>query len=154
MSQTNLKKSVKKMNKDFIKAKELLLGGGYTCVLVKGEEVFTSAERGVKPLVSFRESQKDYSGYSAADKVVGKATAFLYVLLGVKAVYANIISKSALEVLERYNIETKFMELVENIINRKGDGICPFEKAVLDIEDVDEVYDVIRGKMSELNIKI
>ncbi len=142
------------MNQDFINAKEILKTGGYTCVLVKDLDVCTFTERGVKPLVGLLQAKKDYGGYFAADRVVGRATAFLYVLLGVKAVYANVISSCALEVLARHNIETEFAKAVDNIINRKGDDICPFEKAVLHFDDASKAYDAILNKMKELNITI
>ena len=41
------------------RARELLLSGGYTCVLCRGEDVHTSALRGVKPLVRWVESTLD-----------------------------------------------------------------------------------------------
>jgi hypothetical protein len=96
----------------------------------------------------------DFIGFSAADKVVGKATAFLYVKLGVKAVYARVISKPALEVLKTHNIVAEYDTLVDNIINRKGDGFCPFELAVLDTQNIDAAYQLIKQKMVELNIQI
>ena len=60
-----------------MEAKEILVSGGYTCVLTDGAEVHTSFDRGVKPLVRFLESGKIPAGLSAADKVVGRATAYL-----------------------------------------------------------------------------
>jgi len=111
-------------------------------------------QRGVKPLVIWVESENDFSNYSASDKVVGRATAFLYVLLGVKAVYARVISESALQVLKEHNIKTEYGELVKHIIDRRGDGICPFESAVLDVQDTMTAYDVICSKMCEMNITI
>ncbi len=140
--------------KDMIKAKKLLLSGGYTCVLCQDENIYTSTLRGVKPLVVWFESEKNFKNYTAADKVVGKATAFLYVLLGVRAVYARVISKSALQVLSENNIRAQYGELAENIINRQADGICPFESAVIDVCDVDVAYSVIREKMREMHISI
>ncbi len=140
--------------KELIKAKEILLSGNYTCVLCKNEDIYTSTQRGVKPLVIWLKSENDFKGYVAADKVVGKATAFLYVLLGVKAVYAHVISKSAFLVLNQNNIRVEYTELVENIINRKKDGICPFEAAVLDICDPTTAYDIILNKMREMNISL
>lgn len=139
---------------DIIIAKNLLLGENYTCVLCKGENLYTSQSRGVKPLVKWLKSETDFSGYSAADKVVGKATAFLYVLLGVKSVYAHVLSEGAKVVFKQYGIDFEFETLVPNIINRKGDGICPFESAVLEIKNADEAYTVIKNKMQEMNIEI
>lgn len=135
-------------------AKERLLSGTDTCVLCRGQQVFTSQFRGVKPLVAWYASDMDFSGFSAADKVVGKATAFLYVLLEVRAVYAGVISRSALEVLSCHGITAEYGCLVENIINRQGDGICPFEEAVLNIRNAEEAYGAVRAKMEQLNIRL
>lgn len=131
-----------------------LLSQGYTCVLCSGSTVYTSTLRGVKPLVQWLESGTDLSGFSAADKVVGKATAYLYVLLRVEAVYAHVISKSALAVLRFHGILCQYETLAENIINRKGDGICPFEAAVLEDNDPETAYISIHRKMQELNISL
>ena len=137
---------------DLDRAVQALSAGDYTCVLCKGEETVTSQARGVKPLVSWYVSGKDFSGFSAADKVVGKATAFLYALLKVKAVYAAVISQGALEVLAGAGIEARYGQAVPNIINRKGDGICPFEAAVLEIRDPEEARAAIYKKLDEMGI--
>lgn len=133
-------------------AKNLLESGGYTCVITDGNTVLTSTQRGVKPLVQFLESGRDLAGFSAADKVVGRATAYLYVLLGVKNLYAQVVSRPALAVLQENGIDTRYGNLVSNIINRKGDGICPFEAAVMDITDPQNAYAAIRRKMQEMHI--
>lgn len=137
-----------------MEAKEILVSGSYTCVLTDGAEVHTSFDRGVKPLVRFLESGKIPAGLSAADKVVGRATAYLYVLLRVKEVYSQIISQPAVEVLRENGINVTYDKLVPNIINRKGDGICPFEAAVMEIKAPDRAYAAIRAKMKEMNITI
>lgn len=136
------------------KAKETLESGGYTCVLTDGTVVYTSKLRGVKPLVQFLESGTIPSGFSAADKVIGRATAYLYVLLGVREVYAQIISEPAAEVLRAKGIYVQYGTLVPNIINRKGDGICPFEAAVMEVTEPSLAYEAILSKMKEMNISI
>ena len=127
--------------------------GGYTCVLCQGETVVTSYERGVKPLVSLLQSGTSYQGFSAADKVVGRATAFLYVLLGVKELHAHVISAPALAVLEEAHLPTTYDTLVPNIINRTGTGICPFEEAVRSISSPTLAYQTILEKLKELERK-
>lgn len=139
---------------DLTRAKEKLITCGFTCVLRRDNKDFTTTLRGVKPLVAWYESGQNFSGFCAADKVVGKATAFLYVLLGVKAVYAKVMSKAAFQVLQENGIAAEYGELVEHIINRNGDGICPFEAAVLDISSPTDAYKTIRDKMRELNITL
>ncbi len=135
-------------------AKKVLDEGDCTCVLRKYDEVVTSNMRGVKPLVQLVESGTDYRGFFAADKVVGKATAFLYIRLRVYGVYAKVISKAALETLRKQNIYVDYEKLVEHISNRQGDGICPFEEAVLQCDEPEEAYTLILDKMKQMNISI
>ena len=141
------------MRSDLNKAAELLAGGAYTCVLCRGEETVTCTERGVKPLLGLIEGGNDWKGFSAADKVVGKAAAFLYVLLGVAEVYAPVMSKAAAQVLRENGIETQYDTLAENIINRVGTGPCPMEAAVAELSDPSEALCAIRKRLSELQSK-
>lgn len=136
------------------KAKEMLESGGYTCVLTDGNSVYTSTLRGVKPLVQFLEQKIVPPGFYAADKVVGRATAYLYVLLGIHELYAQVISEPAADVLREKGIQIHYGQMVPNIINRRGDGICPFEEAVMEICEADEAYTAVLQKMRELNIAI
>ena len=139
---------------DLRKAKELLAGGTYTCVLCKDSNVLTCTARGVRPLVQWLASGTDLQGFSAADKVVGKATAYLYVLLGVRAVYSHVISKGALNVLQSHAIDISYGTLADHIINRAGDGICPFEQAVENSASPEDAYRDIRRQMEITGITI
>lgn len=134
------------------KAKRILTDGGYTCVICRGEEVHTSTMRGVKPLVDWLNAGTDLRGFSAADKVVGKATAFLYVLLGVKEVHSLVMSAAAFGVLESHGIHASCTRQVPSIINRRGDGPCPFEAAVWEITDPAQALTAIRTKQREMGI--
>ena len=137
---------------DLKKAKELLSGGSYTCVLCRGGEVHTATARGVRPLVDWLDSGLELRGFSAADKVVGRATAFLYVILGVTEVYAHVMSVPARQALEENGIAVSFGREVPGIINRRGDGPCPFEEAVLGITDPQEALTAIRSKQFLLSL--
>ena len=133
---------------DLQTAKKQLLEGGYTCVLCLDGKIATSTYRGVKPLLNWLDEGLDMTGASAADKVVGRATAFLYCLLGVSRVYAAVMSRPAAQVLEENGIEAHWGELVDGIINRRGTGPCPFEDAVMHITDSQEALTAIRNKMA------
>ena len=111
-------------------ARQKLQDGGYTCVILLQDKEYNSHERGVRPLLTFLESHISFQGGIAADKTVGAGAAHLYVLLGVQAVWANVISRSAKDILEQNGIEVLYGECVPYIINRQGDDICPIEKAV------------------------
>ena len=131
-------------------AKEQLINDGCTCVIRKGANVYSSTARGVKPLLNLLDSGEDYSGYSAADKVVGKAAAMLYVLLSVSKVHACVISEKALAVLAKDGIDVTYDTLVDRIHNRTNTGFCPMEEAVWEIEDLQEGLQAVRDKVAQL----
>ena len=135
---------------DLEQAKAILEKEQATCAFVKGEEVSFSTERGVTPLLKLLQADKSLAGYSAADKVVGKAAAFLYVILKVERVYAKVISQYALSVLRNYHIEVEYDELVDAIRNRTNTGFCPMETAVLSINVPEEALAAIQKKQEEL----
>ncbi len=123
------------MSADKKKAVARLATGECTCVLVKDERVWESRERGVKPLMDLLRAGVVPRDAAAADRVVGRAAAFLYVLLGVRSLHASVVSRPALEVLYAHGIETTYETLTDAIINRQGTGFCPAESAVLDVTD-------------------
>lgn len=133
-----------------MKARNLLDSGNYTCVVCKEATLYTTTQRGVAPLLNWLDSGTDLSGFSAADRVVGRGAAFLYCLLGVKEVHAKVMSKPALEVLQAYGIRAGADVFVEGIRNRTDTGPCPFEAAVMDIQDAPSALTAIRHKRSQL----
>lgn len=142
------------MNTDLQKAIETIKSDdSLTCALCKDEEIITSCERGVAPLLSLIEKGSLSPGFSAADKVVGKGAAFLYAILKVENVYAFVISEGAKKVLTDYGIRFEYEKSAEYIINRKGNGMCPVEASVTDISDADEALTAIRQKLTQLSKK-
>lgn len=116
------------------------LKDGHTIALCRGDDIITSDERGIAPIVKLIGEGKDLRGYSVADKIVGRAAAMLFVKAGIVSVFALTLSRGAKTLLEKHEIPTEYEALTERIINRRGDDICPMEKAVLDVsdEEIDE----------------
>lgn len=131
--------------------KALLAEENLTCVLSDGNRLIKSRERGVKPLIGFIESGKSFKGFTAADKVVGKAAALLYALMGVSSLYASVISEGALTVCKSFGITVEYGTLTQNIINRRGDGFCPMEQAVADISDPQTAFNAVKEKLKNLS---
>ncbi len=131
-------------------ARRILEAGTFTCALCHGAQAVTSGDRGVKPLLAL--TDRDFAGWAAADKVVGKATAYLYSLLSIRCLWAKVISRPALAVLEQAGIAVEYEALVEHIVNRSGDGICPFEAAVADAGDAQEALGIIRDQAARMGI--
>lgn len=132
------------------RAKERLREGGYTCVLYSESEQLTSKERGVKPLLRWVEEGRRLQGFCGADKVVGRAAAFLYVKLGIEDLYAEVLSEPAREVLTDYGISVEYGVLTQMIRNRTGEGYCPMEQATLCCSTPEEAERAIRQKLKEL----
>ena len=131
-------------------AKQLLIGDN-TCVLVKGEQRYISQKRGIAPMMGFIAQGVELLGFSVADKIVGKAAAMLFVKAGIRQVFAQTISAAGLKFLEDNKVKVTYEICVDVIINRKGDGMCPMEKIVLDINDFEEGYGALCKKLAELS---
>ena len=135
---------------DIEQAKKLLAEGNYTCVLCKGDQTLTSKQSGIAPMVHFLSQKTEMAGFSAADRIVGKAAAMLFILADVKEVYASVMSEDALALLSRHGVATSYGELAEHIINRQGTGLCPMEQAVKEITDPAEGLIAIRRTLDSL----
>lgn len=132
------------------KARKVLDSTNSTCVFCNGEVIIVDKRRGVRPLLDLLENEANVSKFAVADKVVGKAAAYLYCLLGIGCLYARVISMPALHVLENAGIPVEYDQLVQGIQNRDGNGPCPMESAVWDIENPEEALIAIREKLKQL----
>ena len=130
-----------------------LLDEGYTCAIVREGETLCSKLRGVAPLLAWLQEGQVCKNGIAADKVVGKAAAYLYVLLGVDEVHALVMSKEAENVFLRFGIAYSYRQLVSMIRNRTGDGYCPMEQAVLSIDKPIEGVQAIKETLAKLKEK-
>lgn len=114
---------------------------------------YYSTNRGIKPIIDMLNNDIDYfKGLSVADKIVGKASAMLLVLSGIKEVNAIVLSKAGKSILDKYNIEYTYEELTEYIVNRKGDGMCPMEETVKEIDDLALAYEKLNEKIKKMQI--
>ena len=140
------------MYSDLRKAREILLAEGCTCVLCREDTVYRCHERGVKPLLTILKAKTDTRGFSAADKVVGKAAAFLYCLLQVRCVYAPVMSRGAINILKSHGIEAVFDLETDTILSRAKDGLCPMEMATLSADNPIEALEIIEKTLAQLRV--
>ena len=136
------------MTEPLERAKSLLKSTDSTIAVVSVDDVFTSHERGVKPLLHLLSEKKGFlKGASVADKVIGKAAALLMVLGEIKEVHTLIISEPAIKVFEKYIIPCFYDKKVDRIVNRTGDGLCPMETLCLDVDEPQEAFIAITNKL-------
>lgn len=122
----------------------------HTLVLCKDHSLITSDKHGVSPMLDFLSDELDLSGYSAADIVVGKAVAMLFVLAKVSEVHAEVLSLEAKDYLEKHNIKVTYNNLVSHILNRTKDDLCPMEKVVHSLDNPSEAFLALKNKILEL----
>lgn len=134
-------------------AKNLLNDGNYTCVAYCAEQTLTSTKRGVAPLIGWLDEGRSLDGFAVADKVIGKAAAFLHVLLGTTQIFAGVISRPALDVLQNHGVYVDCDRVVEAIINRAGNGPCPMEQAVYNTTSPTQALQKIKEKLQQLKQK-
>jgi len=135
---------------DLERAVALLTEGSYTVALCRGDRTHTDTRRGVAPLLALLDSGVDLTAYAAADKVVGKAAAFLYLRLGVTAVHAGVMSVPARDLLVAHGVAVTCDTLVPAIRNRAGDGYCPMETVCLPLTDPIAAEQAIRRRLVKL----
>lgn len=135
---------------DLDRAKELLTVGESTLVLCRGTHILTDTRRGVAPLLALLDSGTPVVGYAAADRVVGKAAAFLYLRLRVTAVHGGVMSALAYDLLVAHGVQTTCDTLVPAIRNRAGDGYCPMEQVSLPHTDPAAAEAAIRARLAQL----
>ena len=127
--------------------------GGHSICLCKDGDIITDDGRGISPMMRFIAEGQDLHGYSVADLIVGKAAAMLFVRAGIAEAYGEVMSSAGRDFLQRHHIPCSWGTMTEKIINRQGDGICPMEKTVADIDDIEEGYHALQVKLIEIRKK-
>jgi hypothetical protein len=128
------------------------VSGENLLVFRNGEVIFSSASRGVAPLIEAVEAvgREGLEGVVTADRIVGKAAALLNVYLGASEVHAMLISSGAKEALGNHRVGFVYREETDAIKMRDGVLFCPFERLVQGVSDPKEAYLKIRAKLSEM----
>lgn len=134
------------MTNNLYQAKNIMDSEGLSCVLKNNKIIHKSTECGVKPLLKLLDSGVDYTDFSAADKICGKAAAFIYILLRVKEVYSPVMSFGAVDVFGKYGVDFYFDSLADYIQGRTG-GICPIEHSVLEADTPSMALELIKNKI-------
>lgn len=110
-------------------------------VCYKNEEIKAYFQNRIKDIKDIlKEDKNAMQGAIIADKVIGKVAASVLTVSGVKAIYAKVMSKYAIPVLEENNIKYEYENLVEYIINQDKTGMCPMENKYKDEPDINKIY--------------
>ena len=128
-------------------AKEVFRKKRLAFVIVRDKEILAeSKEKGVAPFLHVIQ-RKNVEGASLADKVVGKAGAFICVYAGIASVYTKVISSPAEKVFQDCDVHVEADDVVPMIKNRRGDDQCPIEKMIFTCETPEAAYTVLKEKV-------
>lgn len=131
-------------------AREMISDGRASCVVIKdGSIVRSESASGIAPIVNMYDGGY-MRGSVVVDRIVGRAAAQIMVLGGVRECFGCTVSKGALRILEKSGVHTEYDILCDAIINREGNGICPMEAAVENIEDPADALEAVRRRLAEL----
>ena len=125
-----------------------------TLVAVRGDEIHVCHERGVKPLLKLIKDGRSLRGFAVADKVVGKAPALLYAVLGPKAVFSPVMSWTGRAVLLASGIATSYDTLVRHIQNRAKTGQCPMDSSVTNVWEPYEAVGVLMDRARQMALGV
>lgn len=127
--------------KDIDVAVELLEKEKLALAIVKdGKVIFTSSDKGIKPLyTAVKEQKEELENSSVADRVTGRAAAMLCAYAGVKQLKTKLISDNAVNVLKETSIIYEYDEHAPYIKNRDKTGMCPVETLSLKAENMDDL---------------
>jgi len=117
-------------------------------------EVTSYHKKGVRDLIWLLDNEPERL-YKAriADKVIGKAAAGLLIQGGVAEVYADVMSRLALPLLDASGINYSYGELVDRIVIPDGDDRCPLERIVAEAQTAGEVETMLRRHFKEVQTK-
>lgn len=117
-------------------------------VIQSNHVVYSSRKEGMHPLLDAVKSEKAYMKDALIlDKVVGRAAALLLCYGKSKYVFADLMSKKAVEILEMYGVNYSCDQLTPIILNKETTDLCPFEKLVEKVFDPEEGYLLISKKV-------
>ena len=116
-------------------------------VIVKNSEIILIDAPGIAPLLALAIARPDLKGAAAADKIVGRAAALLYVKIKASSLYAQVLSIGGREILRAAGIAFSYQTLTPHIENREGTGVCPMEQAVAETADPDEACRLLEAKL-------
>ena len=102
------------------------------------KEYYQNRIKDIKEIL--QKNKQALKGAVIADKVIGKVASSILTLAGVKEIYADVMSKYAIPVLDNNNINYEYKKLVEYVMNNEKTGMCPMENRYKDEIDINKIY--------------
>ncbi len=109
----------------------------------KGKTIFSSNGKWLYPLFDLEKflekGNYDPDELILYDKIIGKASAFMIIRLGIRKVKGGVVSKPAETAFKKWDVEYSTEKQIALID-------CKTEKLLMDISDPEEVYQIVRTR--------
>ena len=135
--------------------RQIMYEENLTCVV--GDEngvIYKSDAKGITPMLELLEMCRNEGAKSLyqSDRILGKAAAIIAMHCGVKEIYSDVVSSSAMEITERNGIAVSYGTLVEMILDRSRQKEGPFETALRNIDenDFETALEIIRNIRAQM----
>jgi hypothetical protein len=135
--------------KDLTLARETLSTYDCSIVVICNEKILKKKTgKGIRPILeTIEEMGENIHNSVIGDRILGKASALLCRYAKAKGVYSPQGTKTGIALLIMGGIPCQVDELIPQIMNRSGDGPCPFEKMLKDIDSPEEAYKILKEKV-------
>lgn len=130
-------------------ARKILSSEDFSIVVVRDGKLLSHKKGdGIKPILKIiDELGEEIKGTVIGDRILGKASAFLCRYSKVNGVYAPQATKTAIAILIIGGIPCQADEMIPFIKNRSGDGLCPFENMLQNVESPEEAYNILKDNV-------
>lgn len=136
------------MSPDVTLGLDALSRGKSVAIVKSGAVLAGAAGGGIRPFLDAVDAAGPAAlGATLVDRVVGRAVALLAIHAGIRRVHACVISRPALEVLATASVTTTYDRVVDHILNRDGNDMCPIEKMAGSFGSPAEANEKLRSLM-------
>ena len=113
-----------------------------------GKILYQSTQPRLEPLFrALQDLGEEMAGATIIDKVIGAAAARLAVIAKVSHVITPLTSRTAVEILQKNAIKLEYVNLVDNILNRDQNDLCPMEKMAKTFADNQAFYEHLKSNI-------
>lgn len=129
---------------------EILKKEGLSLVMRQSDgTLYRGHARGVADLYDLLTAGR-LEGATVADKVVGRGAAALMIVGGVARMHALTLSRPAIDLLKDSDVDYSADLIVDQIMNRKGDGQCPVEQLTSGVATAAECVPLIASFVTRI----
>lgn len=124
--------------------------GKIVCAAIRdGQIIASEAGSGVAPVLKMYKLGQLHESF-LVDKVIGKAAAMVMTQGGITGCHGITVSQAALNWFQRCNVPVTYDCVTDHIVNRAGDGMCPMEQAVLQLQEDSDIVSVLEETLAKL----